>query len=93
MSLFANLLWLLLVLVRMGFYVALYAYWTEQGKICSEYSLANSCLQWMALYVVITCLSDGDAEIARPDNTRLDNAAQGSGVREQSSAGRLIAAE
>jgi len=40
-----------------GFYVALYAYWTEQG-ICSEYSLANSCLQWMALYVVITCLSD-----------------------------------
>ena len=37
--------------------------------------------------------SNGDAEIARPDNTRLDNAAQGSGVREQSSAGRLIAAE
>jgi len=46
---------------------------------------------------------NGDAEIARPDNTRLDNAApniagvdnaaQGSGVREQSSAGRLIAAE
>ena len=40
----------------------------------------------------IACFQ-GDAEIARPDNTRLDNAAQGSGVREQSSAGRLIAAE
>jgi len=40
------------------------------------------------------CLAEnGDAEIARPDNTRLDNAAQGSGVHEQSSAGRLIAAE
>jgi len=47
---------------------------------------------WLQL-LKYACCSLGDAEIARPDNTRLDNAAQGSGVREQGSAGRLIAAE